>query len=151
MTRLGDDAAKPEVVHPAMLRRLSSEAASWEPRIEPDQVVSLSTLMRAMIGLTAVTAVLAIAVVLDSREVSVLARRFWLPGSSISATKLVDVPGNLVIARGEPLALNASIDGRPVENATLFLQPAGQSSANHLIGRRAERAGWIFAPHALGR
>ncbi len=123
MTRLGEDAAKPEVVHPAMLRRLSSEAASWEPRIEPEQVVSLSTLMRAMIGLTAVTAVLAIAVVLDSREVLVLARRFWLPGSSISATKLVEVPGNVVIARGEPLALNATIDGRTVENATLFLQP----------------------------
>src|SRR5262249_9669147 len=106
MTRLGEDAAKPEVVHPAMLRRLSAEAASCEPRSEPEEVVSLSLLMRAMIGLTAVTAVLAIAVLLDPREVSVLARRFWLPGASISATKLVDVPGNLVIPRGEPLALN---------------------------------------------
>ena len=151
MTRLGEDATKPEVVHPAMLRRLSSEAASWEPRIEPDQVVSLSTLMRAMIGLTAVTAVLAMAVVLDSREVMVLARRFWLPGASISATKLVDVPGNLVIARGEPLALNASIDGRSVQNATLFLQPRRQASANHYVGRRAQRADCVFASHAFGR
>src|SRR4029079_7900133 len=40
MTRLGEDAAKSDLVHPAMLRRLSSEAASWEPHIEPDQVVS---------------------------------------------------------------------------------------------------------------
>src|SRR3989440_423229 len=37
VTRLGGDAAKPELVHPAMLGRRSSEAASWEPRIEPDQ------------------------------------------------------------------------------------------------------------------
>ena len=123
VTRLGADATKPEIVHPAMLRRLSSEATSWEPRIEPENVVSLSILLRAMLGLTAVTAVLALAVLLDSREAIVLARRFWLPGSSISATTLVDIPGNLVIARGEPLSLNAAIDGRPVENATLFLQP----------------------------
>ena len=123
MTRLGEDSTKTEVIHPAMFRRLSSEATSWEPRIEPHEVVSLSTLMRTIIGLTAVTAILAVAVVLDSREVLVLAHRFWLPGASISATKLVDVPGDLVIARGEPLALNASIDGRLVEIATLFLQP----------------------------
>ena len=127
MTRLGDDADKPEVVHPAMLRRLSSEASSWEPRIEPQQVVSLSTLIRAMVGLSAVTAVLAVAVVLNSREVMVLVHRFWQPGASISATKLVDIPGNLVIARGEPLALNATIAGTPVENAILFLRPEAKS------------------------
>src|SRR3954451_1687441 len=143
MTRLGEGAAKPELVHPAMLRRLSSEAASWEPRIEPDQVVSLSTLMRAMIGLTAVTAVLAMAVLLDSREVIVLARRFWLPSASISATKLVDVPGNLVIARGEPLALNASIDGRLVQNAILFVQTeAKPEQAITLVAERSAPVGF---------
>jgi hypothetical protein len=143
MTRLGGDATKPEVVHPAMLRRLSSEAASWEPRIEPDQVVSLSTLMKAMIGLTAVTAVLAVAVVLDSREVIVLARRFWLPSASISATKLVDVSGNVVIARGEPLALNASIDGRSVQNAILFLHPdAKPAQTITLVAERSAPVGF---------
>src|SRR4029078_12473404 len=147
MTRLGEDATKPELVHPAMLRRLSSEAASWEPHIEPDQVVSLSTLMRAMIGLTAVTAVLAIAVVLDSCEVSVLVRLFWLPGASISATKLVDVPGNLVIARGEPLTLNASINGRSVEDAPLFLQP--QDKAIQTITLVAEHSAPIAFSHRV--
>jgi hypothetical protein len=123
MTRLGEDAAKPEVIHPAMLRRLSSEAASWEPHVEPENVVSMSTLMRALLGLTAVTAVLAIAVVFNSREVLVLAHRFWQPGTSISATKLINDPGDIVIARGEPLALNVGIDGTPVENAILFVRP----------------------------
>src|SRR5204862_1689952 len=123
MTRLGDDAAKPEVIHPAMLRRVSMEASSWEPRIEPENVVSLSMLVRTMIGLTAVTAVLAVATFLNSREVTILARRFWLPSSSISATKLVDPSGNLVIARGEPLALGVAIEGTPVQNAILFVRP----------------------------
>jgi hypothetical protein len=147
VTRLGDDAAKPEVVHPAMLRRLSSEAASWEPRIEPEQVVSMSSLVRAMLALTAVTAVLAIAVVLDSREVVVLVKRFWLPGASISATKLVDVNGNMTIARGEPLALNASIDGRAVKSAVLFVQP--QSKPEQQITLVAERTSPVGFSHRM--
>jgi hypothetical protein len=122
MTRLRVDESHPEVVHPAMLRRLASEATHWEPYVEPDQVVSMSALMRAMLGLTAVTAVLAMAVVLNSHEALVLIQRFWLPGSSISATQLVNVRGNVVVGRGEPLALAASVEGTPVERATLFLR-----------------------------
>jgi hypothetical protein len=36
----------------------------------------------------------------------------------------VDVPGDVVIGRGEPLALAATLEGRPVEQATLFLSSA---------------------------
>jgi hypothetical protein len=128
MTRLGADAANPEVIHPAMLRRVAKEAASWEPVVEPTEVVSLSTLMRTMLALTAITAVLAVAVVLDSQRTLVLVRRFWAPGSSISATQLVDVPGDVVVGRGEPLALAAKIEGVPVENATLFLSAKEDAS-----------------------
>ncbi|HEX5472360.1 MAG TPA: hypothetical protein VFW73_10760, partial [Lacipirellulaceae bacterium] len=147
MTRLGDDATKPAVVHPAMLRRLSKEAASWEPHVDPDQVVSLSTLMRALVGLTAVTAVLALAVVLNPREVTVLARRFWAPNASISATQIVDVPGNLVIARGDPLALTANINGTPVENATLFLRPPAKPA--EMLTLVAERTAPIGFSHRM--
>ena len=111
-------------MHPAMLRRVATEAASWEPHVEPQQIVSMSTLMRAMLGLTAVTAVLGIAVVLDSQRTLVLLQRFWMPGSSISATQLVNVPGNVVVGRGEPLALAAQVEGIPVERATLFVRSA---------------------------
>ena len=122
MTRLGDDVANPEIIHPAMLRRVASEASSWEPHVEPEQMVSMSVLMRAMLGVTAITAVLAVAVVLDSRQTLVLMRRFWLPASSISATELVNVPGNVVVGRGEPLALAAAVKGTPVDRAILFLR-----------------------------
>ncbi len=150
MTRLGEDAAKPNVIHPAMLRRLSLEAASWEPRIEPENVVSLSSLMRTMLALTAITAVLALAVVLNTREVLVLAHRFLMPGSSISATKLVNVPGDLVIARGEPLALNAAIEGTPVENATLFLQPEAKAPQTiMLVAERQEPIGFSHRMRAV--
>lgn len=117
-----EDASNPKMVHPAMLRRVAAEAARWEPNVEPDQVVSLSPLMKTMFALTAITAALAAAVVFDSRQTLVLIRRFWLPASSISATELVNVPGNKVIGRGEPFALEAQVKGTPVDRALLFLR-----------------------------
>jgi len=123
MTRLEPAAvADPKVVHPAMFRRVAAEAVRWEPHVEPDQIVSLSPVVRTMLGITAITLVLAVAVVLDARQTFVLLRRFWSPGSLISATELVNVPGNTVVGRGEPLTLTAALAGRPVERATLFLQ-----------------------------
>ena len=140
MTRLGADAANPDVIHPAMLRRVASEAAHWEPYVEPEQVVSMSALMRAMLCLTAVTVVLGIAVVLNSHQAIVLVKRFWLPGSSISATQLVNVPGNVVIGRGEPLALAASVEGTPVERATLFLRSDADPQRAITLVNRAQGA-----------
>jgi hypothetical protein len=122
VTRLGPEAANPQVVHPAMLRRVATEAAGWEPHVDPQQVVSLSALGRTMIGLTAITATLAVAVLLDSHRTIVLMRRFWSPGASISATELVNVPGNLVIGKGEPVELTAAVKGSPVDEAMLFVQ-----------------------------
>jgi hypothetical protein len=122
MTRLGEDAANPEIIHPAMLRRVSMEAESWEPHVEPERMVSLSALMRAMVGLTAITTALAVAVVFDSHQTLVLMQRFWLPVSAISATELVNVPGDVVVGRGEPLALSAAVNGAPVDRATLFMR-----------------------------
>ncbi len=125
MTRLEPRMAEdPQLVHPAMLRRVASEAERWEPHVDPQQIVSLSPLVRGMLCLTAITLVLAVAVILDARQTLVLVRRFWSPGSLISATELVDVPGNKVVGRGEPLVLGASVHGKPVERATLFLQTA---------------------------
>ncbi|MEX2317874.1 MAG: hypothetical protein WD669_12025 [Pirellulales bacterium] len=122
MARLGPDVANPQVVHPAMLRRVATEAAGWEPHVNPQQVVSLSTLGRAMIGLSAITAVLAVAALLDFHRTTVLMRRFWLPGSSISATELVNMTGDVVVGRGESLELTAAVKGSPVDQAMLYMQ-----------------------------
>jgi hypothetical protein len=128
LTRLGDDATNTKIVHPAMLRRVSSEAVSFEPHVEPEQVVPVSVLMRSMVALTAVTAVLGFAVVMNTHQTFVLMQRFWLPSSLISATELVDIPGDVVIGRGEPLELTAAVNGTPVDRATLFMQAADDSS-----------------------
>ncbi len=150
MTRLGADATNPKVVHPAMLRRVATEASSWEPHVEPTRVVSLTTLVRTMLAFTAVTAVLALAVVLDSRQTLVLMRRFWAPGASISATQLVDVPGDLVVGRGEPIALAAKVEGLPVEQATLFLSTAEDSDREiNLVAHGSEPIEFLHRMRAV--
>jgi hypothetical protein len=150
ITRLASDESKSNVVHPAMLRRVAMEAAGWEPQVEPVRVVSLSTLVRTLLGLTAITAVLALALLLDSRQTLVLARRFWAPGSSISATQLVDVPGDIVVGRGEPVALGAKVEGWPVQHATLFLaSTADPNRTLNLVAHGGDRPEFVHRLRAV--
>lgn len=111
-------------VHPAMYRQVSAEATRWSPRVDPTRVVSLDGLIRALLGLTVVTAVLGIAVIFDARQTTVLMRRFWAPNALISATEIKHAPGNTVVGRGEPLEIAANIEGALVARATLMLEPA---------------------------
>lgn len=111
------------VVHPAMFEQVSKEAQSWTPRVEPERVIPLDGLIRALLFLTAVTTVLGIAVIFDSQRTSVLLRRFWQPYTPISATELTDLSGNLVVGRGESLEIAANLVGTPVDEASLILQP----------------------------
>ena len=110
-------------VHPAMYQQVAAEATRWSPRVAPEQVVSLESFIRALLCLTAVTAVLGVAVILDARQTTVLMRRFWAPGTLISATEITHTPGDTVVGRGEPLEIAANLAGTPVTRATLFLEP----------------------------
>lgn len=121
-------------VDPGMFRKVSAEATRWSPRVEPAQVVSLDGLIRALLGLTAVTAILGIAVILDARQTTVLMRRFWAPQSLISATVISHVPGDVVIGRGEPFEIGANFRGALPSRATLMLEPAaGESQTITLV------------------
>lgn len=109
-------------VHPAMYRQVAEEASRWSPRIAAEKIVPLSSLSRALWGLTLVTVILALAAVFDSYRMSVLLRRFWAPGSMISATELHGVPGNLVVGRGESVEIEARVAGLPVTQAILQVE-----------------------------
>ncbi|MGI9430417.1 MAG: hypothetical protein ACR2NM_17280, partial [Bythopirellula sp.] len=123
-------------VHPAMFQQVSSEAQRWTPKIQADRVVPLDGLIRALLFLTAITTVLGLAVVLDSQRTTVLLQRFWQPYTAISATELADLPGDLVVGRGESVVLNANLVGAPVTQASLLLQPnAGEEKSITLTPR----------------
>ncbi|MEM8946128.1 MAG: hypothetical protein AAGD11_13220 [Planctomycetota bacterium] len=113
-----------QVVHPAMFQQVSEEALRWTPRVEPDRVIPLDGLIRALMFLTAITSILGIAVVLDSQRTTVLIRRFWQPFAPISATEITDLSGDLVVGRGESLEIKANLVGAPVQQASLLVKPA---------------------------
>ncbi len=109
-------------IHTGMLNRLSQEATNLEPEVAPDDVVSTRGVMSSVFGLCAMVLLLLVACLIDWQQTSVLVKRFWAPAANISVTQLEVPTDHLVVARGEPLTLQATIKGRPVEEGTLFLQ-----------------------------
>jgi len=127
-------------VHPAMLNQVSTEAQRWTPQIEVDRVVPLDGLVRALLFLTAITTVLGFAVVFDSQRTTVLMNRFWHPFTSISATELTDLPGEMVVGRGESLQITANLVGARVEAAALMLkQEDGELQTISIVPRGESR------------
>lgn len=121
-------------VHPAMYRQVASEATRWSSRVETQEVVKRDGIVRALFCLTAITAVLVIAMAINPRQTSVLMRRFWAPQAYISATEILHFPKNAVIGRGESLDLVAQLDGLPVKSAMLMLEPEeGQAQELTLV------------------
>lgn len=110
-------------VHPAMYRQVADEANKYSSQVDPLSVVRLNGFTRAAWCLTAVTAVLIGAAIMDSHRTAVLFKRFWLPMANISATEIHPVAQTGVVARGESLEIAAELAGTPVREATLILAP----------------------------
>jgi hypothetical protein len=110
-------------IHPAMYRQVADEANKYSSQVDPLAVVRLNGFTRAAWCLTAVTAILIGAAVMDSHRTAVLFKRFWLPMANISATEIHPVAQTGVVARGESLEIAAELAGTPVHEATLILAP----------------------------
>ncbi len=123
VTSVSSSPAASRDVHPAMYRQVASEANRWSGRVDSEQVVRYDGIVRALICLSAVTAILVIAVLISPRQTTVLMRRFWAPQAYISATEINHQPEGAVIGRGESLDLVAQLDGLAVKSALLMLEP----------------------------
>lgn len=110
------------LIHAGLMNRLSQEATKLEPEVSSDDVVSLRGVMATVLGVCALVLLLLVACLIDWQQTSVLVKRFWAPTANISMTRLESPSEDLVVARGEPVTLEATMTGRPVETATLFLQ-----------------------------
>jgi hypothetical protein len=109
--------------HPAMLRQVSREAAQWEPHVEPRDVISAGRLYRGFAAATAALVLLFVLMVADWQQTSVLLRRFWAPQSPITFTEIELTSTIELAAEGEPVKIEATLAGRPVDEATLLIQP----------------------------
>jgi hypothetical protein len=106
----------------ALIDQVSREAQDMVDEVDVDQVVSAQSL-----GLP--TGVLAAALLLSAviaasawPQISILWRRFWSPTQRITMTTITSPHGEQVVARHEPVMIEASIAGRRHDRATLLLR-----------------------------
>lgn len=119
-------------IHTGMLNRLSSEAAGLDPQVVPEEVVSRRGLHWCAAGLGGIALLILLAGVMDWRQTAVLVQRFWAPTADISVTQLTVPDSQSVAARGEPLVVQATMQGRLVPEATLLLGRVGEDDAQQI-------------------
>ncbi len=137
-------------VHPAMFRRVATEALKLDSSVQPENVVALSPLLRMLLALAGVVLVLAVAIVVDPRQTFVLMRRFWSPNSLVSATEIVLSTGDAVVGRGESFDVIATIEGTLVDKATLTLQSdAGREETIPLVARGEPPVRFAYGVEAI--
>ena len=101
--------------HPALLNRLAVEASQIHENVESKPVVSQKVLKRPLTWLATAGLVLLALFVWDSQKTMVQLGRFWAPWSQLSVTNVSSVERSKVVARHEPIKLNAALAGRAVE------------------------------------
>jgi len=105
-----------------LIRQIGLETAELAPQVRPEVVVPADFLRRSSLALAAAVAGLAILFLVAGDQARLLFRRFWAPGSQITLTRVMSLTGTRVVAKGEPLDLEARIEGRMRHAATLFLR-----------------------------
>ncbi len=110
-----------------LIRQVSHEATKLSHLVAAEKVVSKDQVRRCSIALGAALAILALALLLAPAHTGVLIRRFWAPRSDITLTRITSLTGDRVVAKTEPLILEAETGGRQRETATLFVRgPDGE-------------------------
>lgn len=119
--------------HPAMYRKLASEAVAWAPRVMPQQVVSPRMLSRSALLLLGAVVVLLAALLFNFQQTSVLLRRFFAPTANITLTQIASLPGEVVVAKGETAVLEVALSGRVPDEATLEVRPTDGEIKSHTL------------------
>lgn len=119
-------------IHTGMLNRLSSEATQLDPQVVPANVVSKRGLYWCGVGLGSLVLLLLLACLIDWQQTSILVQRFWAPTARISVTQLSVTDSHGVAARGEPLVVQATMQGRLMDEATLMLRHDDLDETQHI-------------------
>ena len=104
-----------QLVHPAMLNRLTEETATLQESVEPKSVVSYRMLRLPLVWLSVAALVLLSLFAWDAPKTLVQLGRFFAPWANLSTTQVTAVDSDQVVARNEPYKLTASMSGRIVD------------------------------------
>ena len=128
VTRLSTS-SEPETITGSrvLLDRVMAESVDRNRLVDPESIVPDGRLRRHQVILACAIAVNVALFFIDPGQTWVLLKRFCAPASSISLTQITSPSGDLAVARGEPVRLEAVLAGRPREDGGAVLA--------HRIGR----------------
>lgn len=108
-------------------------------QVDPARVIPAQRLRKHQWFLAAAIAANLSLFLIDPAQAWVLLRRFCAPTGSIGLTQVAAVSGDPAVARGEPIRLEATLEGRLRDKAELFLRDSqGQLSSVSLSASEAE-------------
>lgn len=105
----------------AMLQQVTSEAVAMSSLVKPSMVVRPTSLKPAGFYLAATLLLLALFMVSNWAQTSILMQRFWAPTDDITATQLTSETQDQIVPRGEAIDIVTRMSGVPRETATILL------------------------------
>ena len=109
-----------QLVHPAMLSRLTEETATLHENVKPKSIVSYRMLRLPLVWLSVAALVLLGFFAWDTPKTLVQLGRFFAPWADLSTTQVTAVDADQVVARNEPYKLTAAMSGRIVDEIEFF-------------------------------
>jgi hypothetical protein len=126
--------------------RVIAETIERIPQVDPESVIPARRLRKRQWFLAAAIAANLALFLIDPTQTWVLLRRFCSPTASVSLTQVTAVSGDLAVARGEPVRLEATLAGRPRDSANLFLcNSQGEVTSVSLIPSAADGTRFVHA------
>jgi hypothetical protein len=110
----------------SMLDQVTREAVAMHSLVRPNQIVSTSTIRPAFFKLAGSSFAMAVFLVLQWEQTSILLRRFLSPMQNITATQLSSITGDRSVPRGETIELVTTQSGMRRSSAELVIEfPSG--------------------------
>jgi len=129
VTELAESTDPPQVRGAGrLIRQVESEAAELGASVVEEEVVTKEAVRRRSFVLAGAIAPLLLVFLLSPGPVGVLLARFWAPTRPITMTRVASLPGDRVVARGEPLTLEARTEGRQVASAVLLTRTINRTT-----------------------
>jgi hypothetical protein len=126
--------------------RVIAETIERIRQVDPASVIPTRRLRKRQWFLATAIAANLVLFLIDPAQAWVLLRRFCSPTASVSLTEVTAVSGDLAVARGEPVRLEATLAGRPRDNANLFLcNSQGEVTSVSLIPSAADGTRFVHA------
>ena len=128
-----------------LIREVANQAADMSSLVVAPEVEPVGQLRRWGLCLVGAATVLVLVLAVGSEDAGVLLKRFWAPRSDITLTRVVALTGSRYVPKGEPVTIEARLEGRRPDSAKLFIRPQGDRERSTTVSASPDSAMLQFA------